>query len=133
MKETDSKPSDSVQSGIEKALSRKQREAIPHLVGARSYEAGCKKAGLAKGTLYKWLRDETFKTALERQREAIIAESLQRLKLAITKAVDGLTELVESEEKGIKLKACEKVLDFFFKVRQTSKNGLTPLKRPWLK
>ena len=118
MKETAAKPSDLVKFGSEKPLSRKQREAIPHLLGARSYEAGCKKAGLSKGTFYRWLKEEAFKTALERQREEIIKESLQRLKFAITKSVDGLTELVESEEKGIRLRACEKIVDFFFKVKE---------------
>jgi hypothetical protein len=117
---TNQKSFNSVHSGNEKPLSRKQREAIPCIIGARYLEDGCRKAGLSKGTLFRWMKDEIFKATLARQREAIIAESLQRLKLAITQAVDGLTELVESEEKGIKLRACEKVLDLFFKVKEAT-------------
>jgi len=100
------------------SLTRKQREAIPHLIGARSLEAGRKKAKLSKSTLYKWLQDETFKADLDRQREAIISEALDRLKASIGKAVEVLTGLMDAPEKNIKIRACERVLEFFLKAKE---------------
>ena len=44
--------------GTTPVLTRKQREAIPYLVGARSLEQGCKEAKLGKTTLYAWLKDQ---------------------------------------------------------------------------
>jgi hypothetical protein len=99
-------------------LTRKQREAIPFLVGARSLEGGRAKAKLSKSTLYKWLKDEAFKAELKRQREAVISEALDRLKAAIGQAVEGLTGLMDADEKNIKIRACERVLDFFLKAKE---------------
>jgi len=99
-------------------LTRKQREAIPFLIGARSLEEGREKAKLSKSTLYKWLKDEAFKTELNRQREAVISEALDRLKAAIGQAVEGLTGLMNADEKNIRLRACERVIEFFVKTKE---------------
>jgi len=99
-------------------LTRKQREAIPHLIGARSLEEGCRRAKLAKTTLFKWLKEEAFREALERTREEVISEALGRLKASITQAVDGLIQLMVAEEKSIRLRACQTVLDFVLRARE---------------
>jgi len=99
-------------------LTRKQKEAIPHLVGARSFEEGCRKARIAKATLYGWLKNENFKAELERQRDEVINESLERLKSSVTQAIEGFIELMEAKEKPIRIRACEKILDFFFKTKE---------------
>jgi hypothetical protein len=52
------------------------------------------------------------------RREAIISESLDRLKVAVTGAVEGLTGLVEAEETNIRLRACGQVLGYFMKARE---------------
>jgi len=48
----------------------------------------------------------------------MITDALERLKAGITKAVDGLLKLSEDREKGIKLRACGKVLEFFLKIKE---------------
>ncbi len=116
--ELENEPKSTKSNGFEQSLTRKQLEAIPRLVGARSFEEGCRKARVAKSTLYQWLKDETFKNELEKQREVVIREALERLKTSITMAVDGLIELAGDNEKGIRLRAIEKILDFFFKVTE---------------
>jgi hypothetical protein len=99
-------------------LTRKQVEAIPHLIGARSLEQGRKKAKVGKATLYEWLKDEGFKSELERQREGVITDALERLKTGITRAVDGLLELSEDKQKGIRLRACERILDCYWRSKE---------------
>jgi hypothetical protein len=99
-------------------LTRKQREAIPHLIGARSLEEGRRKAGVSKNTLYTWLKDEKFKAELDRLREEVISDALDRLKRSIADAVEGLTKLMSAKEKNIKIRACERVLEFFFRAKE---------------
>ena len=49
---------------------------------------------------------------------AVISEALDRLKTAVTGAVEGLTTLVDAEEKNVRLRACGHVLDYFMKARE---------------
>jgi hypothetical protein len=99
-------------------LTRKQIEAIPHLIGAKSLEEGRKRARVGKATLYCWLKSENFRDALATQREELISEALGRLKSSVTFAVSGLVELMGAEEKPVRLRACEKILDFFLKTKE---------------
>ena len=117
------KTDDLTQGEEAKILTRKQIEAIPHLLGARSLEAGCKAARISKSSFHRWLKDENFKNELERQREEMINEALQRLKTSVTRAVDGLIELMEADEKAFRLRACEKVLDYVLKVKEIGELG----------
>ena len=112
------KPNSTETNDIQNPLTRKQIEAIPYLVGAKSLEEGCRKAKVAKTTLYQWLKNESFKTELERTRERVTREALDRLKAAITRAVEGLIHLAQDKNKSIRLRACEKVIDFFLKVKE---------------
>ena len=116
--EAGTEPKNTEQHVFEQGLTRKQVEAIPHLVGARSFEEGCRKARIGKTTLYQWLKDDAFKSELERHREEVIREALERLKTSVTRAVDGLIALSEDKEKGVRLRAIEKILDLFFKTRE---------------
>jgi len=99
-------------------LTRKQREAIPHLIGARSLEAGCRKAGIVKSTLWHWMKEKSFREEMEKSREEVISDALQRLKNGISKAIDELLKLVEDKNKLIKIRAAEKVLDFYLRVKE---------------
>jgi hypothetical protein len=99
-------------------LNNRQKHAIPLVLAARSIEEGCRAAGLAKRTWYNWMRDEALKEAISGYREQVISDALERLKSAITFAVEGLTGLVEAEEKNIRLRACSEVLDYFIKARE---------------
>jgi len=99
-------------------LSTRQKYTIPLVLAAKSIEEGCRTAGIAKRTGYNWMHDEGFKAAVGEGREALSSEALDRLKAALTSAVEGLTGLVEAEEKNIRLKACAEVIDYFLKARE---------------
>jgi hypothetical protein len=102
----------------ETTLTRKQREAIPYLIGARSLEQGRKEAKVGQATLWKWLKQDAFKSELEATREEVIRQAIQTLKGGITRAIDELLNLVEDKNKLIRIRACEKVVDFFLKVKE---------------
>jgi len=75
-------------------------------------------AGLTRQTWYTWMKDDGFREEVRVRRETIVAESLDRLKAAVTGAVEGLTGLVEAEESAIRLRVCGQVLDYFMKARE---------------
>jgi hypothetical protein len=112
-------------------LNRKQRESIPYLIGARSLEEGRKRARVGKATLYKWLRDETFKKELEQAREQMIKAAVDSLKTSITTAVEGLIDLMGNEDGSLKLRACTATLEFFLKIREAQdfENRLAALEK----
>ena len=70
-------------------LTPRQLAVIPHLL-LFIIEDACRKAKVSKPTLYKWLKDEDFKTELSRQREEINKESLENLKAGGKRAVEKL-------------------------------------------
>jgi len=100
-------------------LSRKQLEAIPFLVGARSLEEGRKQARVSKFALYSWLKQEPFRKALEEARGLVIEEALDRLKASVTRAVDVYSEIMDTaESESVRLRAAEGVLSFFLKAKE---------------
>jgi len=114
------------------SLNRRQVHAIPSVLAAKSIEEGCRTVGIAKRTWYNWMHDEGFKAAVYEGREALSSEALDRLKAALTRAVEGLTGLVEAEEKNIRLKACSEVIDYFLKAGKLEdlERRLAALERP---
>jgi hypothetical protein len=105
-------------SSISVNLTPRQKRSIPLILRARSVEEGCRMAGITKQAWYKWMKDEGFAEEVRLRREAIVAESLDLLKAAVTGAVEGLTRLVDAEEASVRLRACGQVLDYFMKVRE---------------
>ena len=105
-------PSESVK------LTARQRRAIPLVLSARNIEEGCRTAKITTQTWYTWLREGGFKAEVDRQREAVISEAMDRLKAAVNEAVEGLTALMGVEEKNIRLRACERVLEYFLKTKE---------------
>ena len=118
MEETTRKGDLSVSKGVKTGLSRRQKEAIPFLLGAKSVEEGCRNAGLSKATVFRWLRQDLFKSELEKARQELISQALLRLKESVSKAVEGLISLMDSSQEGTRFRAYEKALDFFFKNRE---------------
>ena len=105
-------PSDSVK------LAPRQKRAIPLVVAARNIEEGCRSAAISTQTWYTWMKDKGFKEEVDRQRELVISDALDRLKGSVRGAVEGLRTLLDAEEKNIRLRACAEVLDYFLKARE---------------
>ena len=92
-------------------------------------------AGITRQTWYTWMRDEGFREEVASRREEVISESLDRLKSAVARAVEGLTDLVGADESNIRLRACGHVLDYFMKTRELEEmeRRLAALERAVLK
>lgn len=94
----------------ERKLTNRQLLAISHLIVSSSLEEASQRAKVSRNTLYKWLKNEDFKAELKRQRDEVIREALDRLKMAITKAVEGLIKLTEAKREEVRRLACNDII-----------------------
>jgi len=101
--------------GVIEKLSDKQLRVIPHLLAAPSIEEGCKQAKVGKATVYEWLKNETFRGEIRRQRQEVVTGALETLKANVGKATETLVGLLDSENEGIKHRAAKDVIDFAVK------------------
>jgi hypothetical protein len=61
-------------------LTERQQRVIPYLLASPSPEEACRRARINKTTVYEWLRDETFRQELKRQRDAVIERAQDSLR-----------------------------------------------------
>lgn len=94
----------------ETKLSNRQVLAISHILNSPSIEEACKKARISRATFYTWLKDENFKAELKRQRDEVIRNALDRLKSAITKAVEELIKLTDAKREEVRRLACNDII-----------------------
>jgi hypothetical protein len=100
-------------------LTARQLRAIPYLLGAPSVEEGCKRARVSKAAVYEWLKEETFRRELKRQRDAVIERALDSLKGSISKATETLVKLLDSDKEAIQARAAEDIIEFTQKAIET--------------
>jgi len=94
----------------EKKLTNRQLLAISHIINSSSIEDASQKAKVSRATIYKWLKDEVFKTELKRQRDEALRSALDRLKGAITKAVEELIKLTGAQREEVRRLACNDII-----------------------
>lgn len=100
------------------SISVKQARAIPHILEAKSIEAGCVAAGISKTLFYQWLKVPAFEEEYKRQRNILIAEAMDSLKANLAKAVDTLTGLLDTESESLKRSVSNDILNHVFKIRE---------------
>jgi predicted DNA-binding protein YlxM (UPF0122 family) len=95
-----------------KALTARQMRVIPYLLDAPSIEEGCKRAKVSKGAVYEWLKEESFRQELKRQRDELIERALDSLKANVTKATETLVKLLDSDSEPMQARAAEDIVEF---------------------
>ena len=96
-------------------LTNRQLLAISQIIASKTLEEACRKTKISKATLYAWLKESTFKAELKRQRDEVVDEALDRLKCALSKAVDGLIALMDSKQPYLKHRASKDIIDYALK------------------
>ena len=99
-------------------LTGRQLKAIPYIVSNPTYEEGCKKARINRTTLYEWLKQPEFKAELEKQRDEVAAEAFGILSQSLTKAVEALTGLLDTQDERLKRLVCKDVIEHILKYRE---------------
>lgn len=75
-------------------LTRRQLQALPYLLACATYEEAAHQANVSVKQIYCWLKTTTFKAELDRRRNEIIEEAVNKLKCNTTKAADTLVTLL---------------------------------------
>ena len=93
-------------------LTYRQQRAITEILSSPSLEEARRRTSAAKGTFYGWLKNPTFQAELVQQRQAVVEQAFERLKLGLTQAVEKLLELLQAEgQVSIQLRAAQALLD----------------------
>ena len=95
-----------------KALTVRQSSVIPYLLAAPSFEEGCRRAKVSKVTVYVWMKEESFRAELKRQRDELIERALDSLKANVSKATETLVKLLDSESESMRARAAEDIIEF---------------------
>lgn len=99
----------------EKALTTRQRKAIPIILASKTITEGVEKAGIKRETFYKWNRTPEFKEAFREQRQEMIDLALHELKVSTSEAVGVLRALLSAEGESIRLRTAQAILDNILK------------------
>jgi len=96
-------------------LSTRQLLALPHILSAPTLEEAGKRASISPKQIHEWMKDPTFQTELQTQRNSIFCNALASLKTGSQKASQTLIELLDNKDPRIRLLASEKILSYAFK------------------
>ena len=96
--------------GYARQLTRRQREALPHLLAPGSVSEKAKNAGVARCTLYRWLQDFNFRRTLEQACEDAMDIAHSQIQLASNQAVSVLFRALDDERPHIRLRAAEYIV-----------------------
>lgn len=99
----------------ERKVTNRQLLAISHIISSPSIEEASQKAKVSRGTIYKWLKDDDFCNELKSQRDKVINTTLERLKGAITQAVEELIKLTSAQKDEVRRLACNDIIAYTLK------------------
>lgn len=86
--------------------------AIAALVLGKSYAQAAKAAGVDARTLYEWRKREDFQADYRGARRRVVEDAYARAQAVMTKAVEKLNKLIDSENEQVALSAARAVLAF---------------------
>ena len=69
-------------------LSARQRLAVPIIAAEPTIDGAADKIGVTRKTVYEWLKQETFKRALEESRKDYVESAFRTMRLAAKQAAD---------------------------------------------
>lgn len=89
------------------------------LLLADTQESACEQAGVARSTLFGWMKEERFANALESARNELFDSAMHQLKATLEKAVRKITALMDGAKKeDVQLRAAALIVEHAIKIRQ---------------
>lgn len=112
-----------VQKGIPETkskLNENQEAVINYLIGDPCVAEAARKSKIVSAKqIHFWLKeDSNFKTELERRRNLVFSEAMNRLKKTTGEAVKVLAKLLQSDCEKIQLAAADKLLGYSFRSKE---------------
>jgi hypothetical protein len=80
------------------ALSRRQKAALPIFASKLNVEEACNEVGVSRNTFYEWMKNDLFKSELDRLRNDIVYEAINKLKINTVKAAGTLISLLSHDD-----------------------------------
>lgn len=102
-------------------LNARQKKIMTYLLSCRTIKEASQKAGVRLATVFKWLKDPEFKAELDRLKEEVISDVVDRLKVHCMRATDVLVDLMESENETIRRGSANDILNHthtFIEIRE---------------
>ena len=99
-------------------LSKRQMQALPHILSAPSYEAAAIAARISTKQIYTWLKDPHFKLELDKRREQLMETAINTLITNTAKAALALASLLDSPNDFVKRGAANDILTQTLKLRE---------------
>src|SRR5512144_1150522 len=84
---------------------RQHERLIAALLTAPSYEAAARGCGLSEATVYRWLKDPSFKAAFRAARREVVEAAIGRLQRASVAAVDTLERATRCRSATVRVSA----------------------------
>ena len=115
----------------EAKLNSRQLRTIPYLVTCRTNEEARVKAEISRETLNRWLHNPDFRSTLRRQREAVTADALDRLKGSMLHATESLVALLDTANEHLRRHVANDILRIGLRIREleTVEDRLTQLEQ----
>lgn len=101
-----------------KAAGARRTAAVLALLTSPTVEAAADLAGVARSTLFAWLREPAFAAELEAARDKAFRGGLAAIKGAATKAAGKLVGLLDSRNEALRLRAALAVLELGLRIRE---------------
>ena len=95
---------------VESGLTERQVAALPYIVAGATLSEGARLASVGRATLYRWVEDDQFRSALERTRSEAAELARTELEGLMLKAVLVLAESLEDPSPNVRLRAANAAL-----------------------
>ena len=97
--------------GYARQLTRRQREALPHLIAPGSVSERTRNAGISRQTFYRWLGDVDFRRRLQEACDDAMSLADAQMQLASHQAVATIFQKLEHEKPHISLRAAQIIVE----------------------
>ena len=94
---------------------RKQEHAIVALLSQPTVEAAAAECGISPKTLYRWLRDPTFKARYRTARSAVLESAIANLQQITSDAVATLKRNLNAKQPSAQISAAKLIIDNAFR------------------
>jgi hypothetical protein len=91
-------------------LSERQKMLLARHLEEPDIRKAAKEAGIGRTTLYRWLNEPAFRSALDIQRYACYMEALAVIRISANKAIQTMNNLLDSENEEMRRKASNDIL-----------------------
>ena len=91
--------------------------ALPYLLRPGTLAVQAKKAGIGRTTLYRWLQDDNFSSALDQLRKDAVEMAEAQLQAMSFEAASAIHEALYDEDGEVRLRAAQAALKHAFDVR----------------